>query len=51
VPIGGLRLLLLGWVTGVGILTTLWIIWLVIGADLWLLRPIRRPVGARRYWW
>ena len=33
----GLMLLLLGWLTGIGILTTLGIILLVIGAVLWIL--------------
>ncbi|HET6812695.1 MAG TPA: hypothetical protein VFJ69_01610 [Actinomycetota bacterium] len=47
----GLILLLLGWLTGIGILTTLGIILLVIGAVLWILGAMGRPVGGRRYWW
>jgi hypothetical protein len=47
----GLILLLLGWLTGIGILTTLGIILLVIGAVLWILGSTGRPVGGRRYWW
>ena len=47
----GLILLLLGWLTGIGILTTLGIILLVIGAVLWILASTGRPVGGRRYWW
>ena len=47
----GLILLLLGWLTGIGILTTLGIILLVIGAVLWILGAVGRPVGGRRYWW
>ena len=47
----GLVLLLLGWLTGIGILTTLGIILLVIGAVLWILGAMGRPVGGRRYWW
>jgi hypothetical protein len=47
----GLILLLLGWLTGIGILTTLGIILLVIGAVLWILWAMGRPVGGRRYWW
>jgi Family of unknown function (DUF6131) len=47
----GLILLLLGWVTGIGILTTIGIILLVIGAVLWILGATGRPVGGRRYWW
>jgi hypothetical protein len=46
----GLILLLLGWLTGIGILTTLGIILLVIGAVLWILGAVGRPVGGRRYW-
>jgi hypothetical protein len=47
----GLILLLLGWLTGIGILTALGIILLVIGAVLWILGAVGRPVGGRRYWW
>ena len=47
----GLILLLLGWLTGIGILTTLGIILLAIGAVLWILGAVGRPVGGRRYWW
>jgi hypothetical protein len=47
----GLILLLLGWLTDIGILTTLGIILLVIGAVLWILGAVGRPVGGRRYWW
>jgi hypothetical protein len=46
----GLLLLLLGWLTDIGILTTLGIILLVIGAVLWILGAMGRPVGGRRYW-
>jgi hypothetical protein len=47
----GLVLLLLGWLTDIGILTTIGIILLVIGAVLWILGTAGRPVGGRRYWW
>jgi len=47
----GLILLLLGWITGIGILTTLGIILLVVGAVLWILGSMGRPVRGRRYWW
>jgi hypothetical protein len=47
----GLLLLVLGWLTGIGILTTLGIILLVIGAVLWILGSMGRPVGGRRYCW
>ena len=47
----GLVLLLIGWLTGIGILTTIGIILLVIGAVLLILGSTGRPVGGRRYWW
>lgn len=47
----GLVLLLLGWLTDIGILTTIGIILLVIGAVLAILGTTGRPVGGRRYWW
>ena len=47
----GLILLLIGWLAGIGILTTIGIILLVIGAVLWILGSTGRPVGGRRYWW
>ena len=47
----GLVLLLLGWLTDIGILTTLGIVLLVIGAVLWILGSTGRAVGGRRYWW
>jgi hypothetical protein len=50
-PIVGLQLLAPEWVTGIGILTTLGIILLVVGAVLRILGSMGRPVGGRRYWW
>ena len=47
----GVILLLIGWVTGLGILMTIGLILLVIGAVLWIMGAIGRPVGGRRYWW
>jgi hypothetical protein len=47
----GLILLLLGWLTDIGILTTLGIILLVIGAVLWILGATGRMIGGRRHWW
>ncbi|HET7518704.1 MAG TPA: hypothetical protein VFN05_13635 [Actinomycetes bacterium] len=47
----GLVLLLLGWLLGIGILTTIGIILLVIGAVLLILGSTGRPVGGRRYWY
>lgn len=46
----GIILLLLGMFLNIGILTTLGIILLVIGAVLFILGSVGRPVGGRRYW-
>lgn len=46
----GIILLLLGMFIDIPILTTLGIILLVIGAVLFILGSIGRPVGGRRYW-
>jgi hypothetical protein len=47
----GLVLLVIGYITGIGILQTIGIILLVVGAVLWILGAVGRPVGGRRYWW
>ena len=47
----GLVLLVIGWLTGIGILQTVGIILLVIGAVLMLLGTLNRPVLGRRYWY
>jgi hypothetical protein len=47
----GLVLLIIGWLTNIGILVTLGIILLVIGAVLWILGSMGRPVGGRRHYW
>ena len=47
----GLIKVLIGWLTGIGILTTIGVVLLVIGAVLWILGSTGRPVGGRRYWW
>ena len=46
----GVILLLLGYFLHVGILSTIGIILLVVGAVLWLLGAIGRPVGGRKVW-
>jgi hypothetical protein len=43
-------LLLLGYFLHVGILSTIGIILLVVGAVLWLLGAVGRPVGGRKVW-
>jgi hypothetical protein len=47
----GLVLTLIGWLTGIGILTTVGVILLVVGAVLMLLGSTNRPVLGRRYWY
>jgi Family of unknown function (DUF6131) len=47
----GIVLLVLGYLTNIGILVTIGIILVVIGVVLWILGSMGRPVGGRRYWW
>lgn len=47
----GAILLVLGLVTGVGVLWTIGIILLVIGLALWLLGTVGHAVGGRRHYW
>ena len=47
----GLILLLLGFVLGIGILWTIGIVIIVIGAVLWVLGSMDRAVAGRRHYW
>ena len=47
----GLILLILGIVLGIGILYTIGIVLIVVGAVLWLLGSMDRAVGGRRHYW
>lgn len=47
----GIVLLVLGYFVHVPILTTLGVVLLVIGAVLWILGSVGRPVAGRRYWY
>ncbi|MFP5347904.1 MAG: hypothetical protein ACLGIA_12875 [Actinomycetes bacterium] len=47
----GVILLILGFVLGIGILTTIGIILIVIGAILWILGAMGRGVGGRAHYW
>jgi hypothetical protein len=49
--IAGIVLLLLGLVLGVGILYTIGIILIVIGAVLWIVGSTGRAVGGRRHYY
>ena len=46
----GIILLVLGYVLGIGILTTLGIILVVVGAILAILGATGRAAGGRKYW-
>lgn len=46
----GVILLALGLIFGIGILWTIGIILIVIGAVLWILGAVGRQVGPRRYY-
>lgn len=47
----GILLLILGFITKIGILYTLGEVLLVIGVILWALGYFGRPVGGRKYWY
>lgn len=47
----GVVLLILGFVFGIQVLWSIGIILLVIGAVLWVLGAVGRPVAGRRYWY
>ena len=47
----GVILLIIGLLAHIGILWTIGIILIIIGAVLWILGSVGRPVGGRRYWY
>lgn len=47
----GVILLILAFIFKINVLWTIGVILLVIGAVLWILGAIGRPVGGRRYWY
>ena len=49
--IAGIVLLLLGLILGVGILYTIGIILIVVGAVLWIVGSTGRAVGGRRHYY
>jgi hypothetical protein len=51
VIIFGLILLLIGFVTGIGILWTVGIIALIVGLALWILGAMGHAVGGRRHYY
>ena len=47
----GVVLLILGVVLDVGILWTIGVILIIVGAVLWLLGSMDRAIGPRRHYW
>jgi hypothetical protein len=47
----GVILLILGWVLGISILSTIGIIVLIIGVVFFVLGQLGRGVGGRKYWY
>ncbi|MER7841865.1 DUF6131 family protein [Streptomyces sp. NPDC096040] len=47
----GVILLIVGFLTGIGILWTIGIVLLVIGLILWILGSVGHAVGGRRHYW
>lgn len=47
----GVVLLILGFLLNINILWTIGVILLVVGAALWILGAVGRPVAGRRYWY
>ncbi|MCP2280375.1 hypothetical protein SAMN04244553_3197 [Nocardia amikacinitolerans] len=47
----GLILLIVGWLLGIGLLTTAGIIVLIVGAVLWIAGSVGRPIGGRRHYY
>ena len=47
----GLILLIIGLIVGSGILWTIGIVLIAVGAVLWLLGSMNRAVGGRRHYW
>ncbi len=47
----GIVLLVLGFLFNISILWSIGVVLLVIGAVLWILGSVGRPVAGRRYWY
>ncbi|MCV7410592.1 DUF6131 family protein [Mycobacterium florentinum] len=47
----GVVLLILGYLFAIPLLWTIGIVLIVIGAVMWILGSVGRPVGGRRYWY
>ncbi|CQD22432.1 hypothetical protein BN1232_05622 [Mycobacterium lentiflavum] len=47
----GVVLLILGYLFAIPLLWTIGIVLIVIGAVMWILGSVGRPVAGRRYWY
>ncbi|MFZ0833121.1 MAG: hypothetical protein WAM92_08580 [Mycobacterium sp.] len=47
----GIILAILGWIFGLSWLLWIGIVLIIIGAVLWILGSVGRPVGGRKYWY
>ncbi|MFF8828614.1 DUF6131 family protein [Streptomyces sp. NPDC015131] len=47
----GLVLLIIGAVAGIGVLWTIGLVLIVLGAALWILGALGHAVGGRRHYW
>ncbi|MFC0313450.1 hypothetical protein ACFQNE_13560 [Gordonia phosphorivorans] len=47
----GVILLILGWVLSLAILTYIGVALIVIGAVLWILGAVGRPIAGRKVWY
>jgi hypothetical protein len=47
----GVILILVGYLTGLGLLETIGLILLVVGVILWIAGGVGHPVAGRRFWW
>jgi hypothetical protein len=51
VIVAGIVLLILGALLDIGILWTIGVVLIVVGAVLWILGAVGRPVAGRRYYY
>jgi hypothetical protein len=47
----GIILLIIGWIAGIAILTTIGVILVVIGVVLWILGAMGHAVGGRKHYY
>lgn len=47
----GVILIVIGYLASIGILETIGIILVIVGAVMWILGSMGRPIGGRRHYW